>query len=508
MAARLQNFLGDNMSKFFTELTWNNINWGNSYNKVRRSQRRIFKASLINDIRKVRYLQQRLIRSPYAKVIAVQQVTTLIKDKNIRSMDDFVPIPPNLKLTLAKKLHLNGKAYCMKRVWISKPGKVEKRPLISTIQDRAKQALAKLALEPEWEAKFEPNSYGFRPGRTCYDAIETIFGTLRHKSDKLVYDVDIHKCFDKINHKALLTKLATFPLMERQIQAWLQVGIMKEYANRQKKNTMGIPQVGIISPLLANIALHGLETYLKNYVSLRYFPKPYLTSARVTQIKKKALDVIRYADDFVIIHENPEIMEKIIYETKKWLENIGLEISKEKSILRWASQSFIFLGFQIVLVRKQENFRVKITPSKEKTIALTSRTNSIIQNNKSASSYELIRLLRPILIEWGNYFRYCECRQTFQNVDNIVYKQLRAWVLRRAIRTGRTATMQKYFPKGRKYRFADKTHNANWIFVGSKTEKDGKTRNTFLPKISWIKSKLYVKKTIGTNSIYEGNLIY
>jgi len=163
------------MSKFFTELTWNKINWGDSYNEVRRFQRRIFKASLLGDKRKVWHLQQSLIRSPHAKLIAVQQVTTLNKGKNTPGVDGFIPTTSGMKLTLAKNLHLNGKASLVKRVGIPKPGKIEKRPLgIPVIQDKAKQALAKLALEPEWEAKFEPNSYGFRPGRSSHDAIEAI----------------------------------------------------------------------------------------------------------------------------------------------------------------------------------------------------------------------------------------------------------------------------------------------------------------------------------------------
>ena len=237
------------MSKFNLEFTWNEIDWGNSYNIVRRSQRRIFKASKLDDKRKVRQLQQRLIRSTHAKLIAVQQVTTLNKGKNTAAVDGFVPTNPNMKLTVANNLHLNGKASPIKRVWIPKPGKTEKRPLgtyacsgkakVPTIQDRAKQALAKLALEPEWEAKFEPNSYGFRPGRSSHDAIEAIFLNLRTKVDKLVYDADIRKCFDRIDHKALITKLETFPLLERQITSWLQAGIMDEYANTPRSSTMG-----------------------------------------------------------------------------------------------------------------------------------------------------------------------------------------------------------------------------------------------------------------------------
>nr|QWL15280.1 HNH endonuclease [Ulva lacinulata] len=496
------------MSKFFIELTWDDINWGDSYNKVRRYQRRIFKASKLGDTRKVIYLQQRLIRSPYAKLIAVQQVTTLNKGKNTAGVDGFVPTTPRMKLTLAKNLQLNGKASLVKRVWIPKPGKTEKRPLgIPTIQDRAKQALAKLALEPEWEAKFEPNSYGFRPGRSCHDAIEAIYINLRHKVDKLVYDADIRKCFDRIDHKALLIKINTFPLMEKQIKAWLQAGIMDEYANIPRSSTMGTPQGGIVSPLLANIALHGLEEHLKNYVSSKDFPKPHPTAARGTQTKRKALGVIRYADDFVLIHRNPEVMEKVIAETKNWLSNVGLEISEEKSKLRKASQSFKFLGFRITLVTKHDQIRVKINPSKENVKMLIDKTRNIIQNNKSASSYALIYLLRPVIIGWGNYFRYCECKETFNKVDNLIYNQLRAWVLRRSIRKGRISTMRTYFIPDREYKFQNKTFKANWIFTGSKTSNKGIPVNVHLPKISWISSESYAKVE-GNSSVYDNNHVY
>lgn len=508
------------MSKFLHELTWNKIDWGNSYQLVRRLQRRIFKASKTCDIRKVRYLQQRLIRSPHAKLIAVQQVTTLNKGKKTPGVDNFVATKPSLKLTLAKNLHLNGKASPVKRVCrcskaagIPKPGKIEKRPLgIPTIQDRAKQALAKFALEPEWEAKFEPNSYGFRPGRSCHDAIEAIFLNLRHKTDKPVYCADIRKCFDRIDHDALLDKLNTFPLMERQIYAWLKAGIMDEYVNGRNVHTprdadRGTPQGGVISPLLANIALHGLEEHLKNYVSSRDFPKPRPNASRGAKTKRAALGIIRYAEDFVIIHENIEIMEKVVLETNEWLAGVGLELSQEKSELRKASQSFTFLGFQIILVIKQEQYRVKITPSKENIKRLTDKTRSIIQNNKSASAYALIYLLRPILIGWGNYFRYCECKETFNKVDNVIYNQIRAWVFRRAIRQGRRVVRQKYFPENRTYVFQNRKYKANWILNGTKCLKDGKPHTTHLPKLAWISSEKHVK-VIETASVYDGNHIY
>lgn len=496
------------MSIFFQELTWDKIKWGDSYSEIRRYQRRIFKASQSGNKQLTWHLQQRFIRNPHAKLVAVHKVTTLNKGNKTAGRNGFIPITPKQKLTLAKNLHLNGKAMPIKRIWISKPGKKEKKPLgIPTIQDRAKQALALLALEPEWEAKFEPNSYGFRPGRSCHDAIEAIFSHLRHQVDKLVFDADIRKCFDSINHDAFLAKLESFPLMKKQIQAWLTAGVMEEYSHIPRENLRGTPPGGIISPLLANIALHGLEEHLKRYVSSRKFLKSHPEAARGASAKRVALGVIRYADDLIIIHRNPEIMDKVLQETKEWLTPLGLELSPDKSNLQWASQSFQYLGFQITLVKRYNQFRVKITPSKESVNRLINKTRNIIQNNKSASSYALIYLLRPILIGWGNYFCYSECKETFQKVDNIIYNQLRAWVLRRAIRVNRTKTMEKYFIQGRTYKFQNRTYQANWIFAGQRLSQKGTPVNTFLPKISWIASKSFVKIKEDA-SVYDGNHLY
>lgn len=496
------------MSQFFSELTWNKIDWGNSNNKVRRSQRRIFKASRLGDIRKVKQLQQRLIRSPHAKLIAVQQVTILNKSKNNKKCTSSVIIEPSIKLTLAKNLHLNGKANIIKKIWIPKAGKLQTNPLgIPIIQDKAKQALAKLALEPEWEAKFESNSYGFRPGRSSHDAIEAIFSNLHTESDKLVYHSDIHQCFKRIDHKALVTKLNTFSLMERQILAWLKSGIIDEYVHTYKESTLGTPQGGIISSLLVNIALHGLEKHLKNYVFSQTFTEPNIKLAEEIETKKTSLGVIRYADNFVIIHRNPKIMEKVIFETKIWLSALGLEIFSEKSKLIKASQSFDFLGFQIILLLKQQQYKVKITPSKENVKRLTIKVRNIIQSNKSTSSYGLIYLLRPILIEWGSYFRYCECKETFKKVDNIVFNQLRAWVFRRATRQGRMTVKQKYFPENRVYTFQNRQYKANWILNGSKSLKNRKPRTINLPKLTWISSENFVKvKSVA--SVYDGDYLY
>jgi RNA-directed DNA polymerase len=498
---------------YFRDLAWDKIVWSNSHSRVRRIQKRIYKASRIGDKGKMTFMQKMLLRSPHAKLIAVQSVTTLNKGKKTPGIDGLKATSGEQKLALAKSLSLNGKANPVKRIWIPKPGKTEKRPLgIPTIRDRAKQALCKLALEPQWEAKFETNSYGFRPGRSSQDAIEAIFLNLHFNVDKYVFDADIRKCFDQIDHDALLGKLDTFPLMKAQVSAWLKAGIFDEYASTpgvSESSTVGTPQGGVISPLLANIALHGLEDHLSEFVSKRNMPKPHEGASKGSRAKRAALGVVRYADDFVVIHRNLDIMRMVIQETKTWLNRMGLSISDEKSSLKKASQTFKFLGFQVAYVKSRVSgkFRVKITPSRENICKIVTKVKSIIQNNKAVSSYHLIGKIRPVILGWANYFQYCECKEVFSKVDNTIYQQIRAWVFRRAVRQGRKKVKEKYFPSGNTYPFQGRLYKANWILFGTKKLAGDKKSTIYLPKLSWVNSKNYVKIK-GDASVYDGNEIY
>jgi RNA-directed DNA polymerase len=495
---------------FFDGLTWDQIVWSTSYEKVRCIQKRIYKASKSGDIKRMWFLQKLLLRNPHAKLIAVHTVTTLNKGKKIAGIDEQIVTSSEDKLKLAQNLRFNGKAHMVKRVSITKPRRTEKRPLgIPTIQDRAKQVLCKLVLEPEWEAKFEPNSYGFRPDRSPHDAIEAICSNLYNDVDKYVFSAGICNCFDMVNHNTFLSKLNTFPLMRNQILAWLKADIFDQYANKLQTSTpeMWVTQRGIISPLLANIALHGLEEHLLNLVSDNEFPGPHEKAAQRTKTKSPALGIIRYANDFVIIHRDLTIMQIIIQEAKNWLSGIGLSISEEKSVLRLASQSFIFLGFQIAYVKVQEKFRVKITPSTESVLLIIDKTRKVIHANRAASAYQLIGKLRPLLLGWAKYFQFCECKKTFNNVDNLVYQQLRAWVFRRAIRQGREIVKQKYFPNNLTYKFQGREYNSNWILNGTKKLKGEKNITIYLPKISWIKSRKFIKVKTDV-SIYDGNKVY
>ena len=500
----------ENMSKNIIYLAWDEINWTLVQSRVRRIQIRIYKARCSDEIKRMHWLQNHLVNSIDAKLLAVQKVTTLNRGRNTAGVDKIKSLNDKQKRALAQNLKIDGKSQTVKRVWIPKSGRVEKRPLgIPVIKDRAKQTLAKLALEPEWEANFEPNSYGFRPARRAHDAIEAIFLSLRHNSPKWIYDADIRKCFDRINQKALLKKLNTYPEMEKQIESWLKAGILEGYANNNKNlifPTMGTPQGGVISPLLANIALHGLENHLKEYVG-KLKTKPRKSSNRGKIAKQKALTLVRFADDFVIIHNNREILQLCIIEAEKWLAKMGLELNTEKSGIKDGRLGFHFLGFQIIQVVKHNKYKTKITPSKNNQKLLLSKIKEIIQNNKAISSYQLIKKLRPIIVGWGNYFKFCESTTIYKNLSHRIFQKLRAWVFRRDTRSGRKSIKEKYFPKNKTWKFGNKIHKDNWILYGKAKDRNNQIVENFLPHLSWIISEKYVKVK-GNKSFYDGDDLY
>ena len=277
---------------------WRDVPWPRLEVQAYKLQTRIYRAAQRGDKTVVNQLQKTLIASRSAKYLAVRKVTQDNRGKNTAGIDGRKSLSPTERLELAETLSLSDKSSPVKRVWIPKPGKDEKRPLgIPTIEERAKQALVKMALEPEWEAKFEAHSYGFRPGKSAHDAVKAIQHSIKQK-DKYVLDADISKCFDKIDHQKLLDKVDTFPSLRRQIKAWLKAGIIE--GNSWYPTSEGTPQGGIISPLLANIALHGMEQHLQ-----KVLPR------RCPTINGKKLDIktpflVRYADDFVVLHSNLE----------------------------------------------------------------------------------------------------------------------------------------------------------------------------------------------------------
>ena len=237
---------------------WNTLPWRKLERSVFKLQQRIYRASNRGDVKTVHRLQRLLLNSRAAKLLAVRKVTQDNQGKKTAGVDGIKSLTPSQRLTLSQNLKLDGKARPVRRVWIPKPGQPnEQRALgIPVMKERALQRLVQSALEPEWEARFEPNSYGFRPGRSCHDAIEAIFMAIRYKP-KYVLDADIEKCFDRIEHQELLRKVNTSPQIRRQLKAWLQAGVIDQ--GQWFPTESGTIQGSPLSPLLANIAIHGIE---------------------------------------------------------------------------------------------------------------------------------------------------------------------------------------------------------------------------------------------------------
>ena len=467
---------------------WRELNWHKIQKAVWKLQKRIYRAYISGNVRKGRRLQKTLINSYYNRLLSVRKVTQDNQGKKTAGVDKVKSLTPKQRLELAKNLKLGEKSKPIRRVWIPKPGRNEKRPLgIPVMRDRAAQALAKAALEPEWEAKFEDNSYGFRPGRSAHDAIGAIFNQIRQKP-KFVLDADISKCFDQINHSKLLAKLNTFPKMRKQIRAWLKADICDYIKHERTPNHQGTPQGGVISPLLSNIALHGMEN-------------------RIRQIKGTAL--IRYADDFVIFHENLKVLRQCQQIICEWLAHLDLELKPEKTQIvntlkefEGNKPGFNFLGFNIRQypvgkyqsrrnsVGKNLGFKTLIKPSQESIKSHYDQIAKTCKENMTAPQAALISKLNPIIRGWCNYYKTVVSKETFTKLGSLVYYRLARWAYRRHPKKSKTWIVNKY-----------------WLTVGQDTWVFGDKKGCNLIKHHQTAIKRHVKVK-GNKTPYDGDTLY
>ena len=504
-------------SKVNTEV-WENINWQKTERYVFKLQKQIFKASRQGNKKKVRQLQKTLMRSWSNRLLAVRKVSQDNRGKKTAGVDGVKSLSPNARIKLAKQLRMKGKSKATRRVWIPKPGKDEKRPLgIPTMHDRALQSVLKNALEPEWEAVFEPNSYGFRPGRACQDAIQQIRVCIE-KKPKYVLDADISKCFDKIDHTALLNKLGYKGKTRQQIKAWLKSGVIDN--NTFLETEEGTPQGGVISPLLANIALHGLENHLNEFAKTIDMKKSNGYQAS-WQVKVTSLNFIRYADDFVLMHKDKKVIlegKKII---EKWLSKIGLELKQSKTriahtLLSEESEDgkagFNFLGFHIRTFKvgyhssirlntgKRPGIRTLITPTKEAYTKHQEKLKATIKESNSKNQAELIGKLNPIIRGWMNYYKTSDISTVggHSKQDFNLYSKLRSWGRRRCKADWKRAYKKYWNQVTIKNNGKDKKVNRfsvreNSLYLTSHTDTSCST------KYAKVKSEA---------SPYDGNLSY
>jgi len=471
---------------------WKEIPWNNIQLEIYNLQHKIYCHAKNNQISLVRNCQRKLVNLEESKLLAVRFVSQDNRGKATAGVDGISTLGITERLNLARKLRFDGKASKIRRVFVPKSnGKF--RPLgIPTMEDRAKQMLMKFALEPEWEAKFETNSYGFSPGYSVADAKWCIARQLQGKP-KYFLDADIEKCFDKIDHQYLIDKLDTISMFKYQIRSWVKAGIMDSTEKDSSEiNDMGTPQGGVLSPLLMNIALHGMENYVTK------------------EFGRNRIKVVRYADDFVIFGQTLKDVQKAEKLVIEFLEPVGLNLSTEKTRIGHSMEKkpgtsgpigLDFLSFHFYNIKCSRHRGVKSTkgvtqpfrlitrPSREAVVNHKKAISRILIEYKSAPLGRVIERLSSRVKGWTWYHSITQSTKTFSKMDYWIWHKLWTWAKRR-YRGAENAKLKCFSVKG-------------WNFGYINKEKTA----IILDRHDQTKVRKFVKIKADV-SRYDGNLIY
>lgn len=429
--------------------SWQTIDWYRAHRVVRRLQARIVQATQAGRWGKVKALQRLLTHSYSGKALAVRRVTEN-QGKRTPGVDGETWDTPDKKMAAVRGLRQRGyHPQPARRVYIPK-GNGKRRPLgIATMRDRAMQSLYLLALEPVAEVTADPNSYGFRPRRSTADAIGQCFCALgRPVSAPWILEGDLESCFDTISHAWLE---AHVPLDKAMLHKWLKAGVMDNQIFRQTDE--GAPQGNPLSPVLANLALDGLESVL----AARY-PKG-------TRAGKRAkVNLVRYADDFIVTGATQDLLEHDVKPlVERFMGERGLRLSPEKTVITHISAGFDFLGQNV----RKYNGKILIKPSRKSVKTLLGNVRDIVKDNKQVTAGQLIWRLNPLIRGWALYHRHVVSKATFNQVDHAIFECIWRWARRRHPKKGSSWVRNKYFRS---------QGNRHWVFSGEIRGAEGRVR--------------------------------
>ncbi len=390
--------------------------------------------------------------------MSVRRVTERNAGRLTAGVDGEVVLTPKAKMQLVERIQHGTdtfKALPVRRVYIPKPGG-KQRPLgIPVIADRAHQARVVNALEPEWEARFEPKSYGFRPGRGCHDAIQAIHEVNKGKNPKRpwVLDADLAGAFDRIAHHHILAMIGSFPA-KGMICQWLRAGVVEN--GRRHRTEEGTPQGGVVSPVLLNIALHGME----QAAGVRYLSQGWI------RVDSPAL--IRYADDFVVLCHTRQDAIEIKARLARWLEPRGLAFNEQKTRVVCLDEGFDFLGFNV----RHYGTKPLIKPSKAAIRPIRQRLRAQLWSLRGSNAPAVIKRLNPIIRGWAAYYRTQVSSKTFETLDHYLWQLTYKWAAFSHDNKPKPWVIARYFGK------FNKARNDRWVFSDRKS-------GAYLHKFAW-----------------------
>jgi RNA-directed DNA polymerase len=444
-------------------LAWRQIDWRRAEADVRRLRQRIFTATQAGDLKRVRQLQKLMLRSRANTLVSVRRVTERNAGRLTAGVDGEVVLTPEAKMQLADRIQHRAepfKAQPVRRVYIPKPGSQKRRPLgIPVILDRCHQARVVSALEPEWEARFEPRSYGFRPGRGCHDAIQAIHQVVKGKRPKrqVALDADLAGAFDRIAHDHILAMLGTFPA-RGMVAQWLKAGVVEQ--GRLHRTEEGTPQGGVVSPVLLNVALHGME----QAAGVRYCT----TGTNAGRAEMGSPVLIRYADDLVVLcHSRQEAFE-VKARLANWLAPRGLAFNEDKTRVVTLDEGFDFLGFN---VRRYGN-KPLIKPSKAAVRRIRERLRTELRSLRGTNAQSVIKRLNPIIRGWAAYYRTQVSAEIFGKLDHYLWRLIYKWAIFSHANKPTSWVVHRYFGK------FNKARQDRWVF-------GDRASGAFMHKFSW-----------------------
>jgi RNA-directed DNA polymerase len=416
-------------------LDWHAIEWKHVDRTVKNLRQRIFRASRDGDLKKVRSLQRLMLRSRANIFESVRRVTQVNQGKDTPGVDHILVTTPEERAALGRTLGqlTLHQVHPVRRVYI--PKRRGRRPLgIPTIVDRCAQAMVKNALQPFWEARFEGISYGFRPGRGCHDAIQKLFYLGRANTKRSwVLDADIEGAFDNIGHAALMQAIGNFPARGL-IKQWLKAGYVED--EMLHPTDTGVPQGGVISPLLLNVALHGMERALGS----SYTPRGTLRGTYA---------LVRYADDLAILCPTQQAAIEAQHLLATWLGTRGLRLSEAKTHIRHLTEGFDFLGFNIrhypAPQSSRSGYKLLIKPSQGSIQQIRRKLKALWRQQLGSPTVALINAMNPLISGWSQYFRIGVASRVFRELDTFMFARAQRYMKRRHPRKSGWWRTQKYW---------------------------------------------------------------